>query len=331
MNRYKVVYFNVDDNLDYENKMLKEWGVANLDLVEAKDSNDKFFDYAKDADGIVVEYFQFTEEVISKLDKCKIIALQSIGYNNVNVEAASKRGICVTNIPGFCTEEVALHTVGFILDCVRKISFLDRSVRNGLWDPLLGRKTYRISGKTIGLVFFGGIPKYMAPILHSLGMKVQVYAPTKSKEFLAEYCCEKVDTLEELMATSDFVSLHAPLTEQTRHLINADQLRLMKKTAYFINTARGSVVDEAALVKALNEGWIAGAAVDVIEDEVNEKSDLFEIENVTITPHAAFVSEDSFYEGRRLSLKMLVERLSEQKVPTNLVNKAVADKLIFDM
>jgi len=332
MKKYKVVYFNVDDNLDYENQLLHEWGVDDIELVEAKDSNDKFYDYVKGADGLVVEFFPLTDVVIHHLahDNLKIIALQAIGYSNVDVKEACEHNVCVTNIPGFCTPEVATHAVGFMIDCARKISLLDRSVRAGKWDPLLGRKALRMAGKTVGMVFFGSIPKYMVPILKSLEMEVQVYAPTKSKEYLAEFGCKKIDTLEELMASSDYVSLHCPLNDATRHMIGEKELKLMKKTAFLINTARGSVVDEPALVKALKEGWIAGAAVDVIEDEINEKSDLFELENVVITPHSAFVSDDSFYEGRRMSLKMLVERLSEQKVPANLVNKEIAGKIVFD-
>jgi D-3-phosphoglycerate dehydrogenase len=213
---------------------------------------------------------------------------------------------------------------------VRKITYLDRSVRAGKWDPLLGGKTFRMSNKVVGLVFFGSIPKYIIPILKGMNMKVQVYAPTKTKEFLDGYGCKKVDTLDELLKTSDFISMHTPLIPGvTEHMMGEAQFKMMKDSAYFINTARGGVVDEPALVKALKEGWIKGAAVDVIEDEANEKSDLFEIDNCVITPHAAFVSEDSFAEARIIALRQLVERLHGKKIPENLVNKAVAEKVVF--
>jgi D-3-phosphoglycerate dehydrogenase len=258
----------------------------------------------------------------------KCVSLQAIGYGNVDIKAATEYGICVTNAPGFCTEEVAAHTVGFMIDLVRKITYLDRSVRAGSWDPLLGGKTFRMSGKTVGLVFFGSIPKYMIPILKALDMKVQVYAPTKTVEFLADYGCTKVDTLEELLKTSDFISMHTPLIpDVTYHMMGEEQFKLMKDSAYFINTARGGVVNEPALVKALKEGWIKGAAVDVIEDEANEKSELFELENCIITPHAAFVSEDSFAQARIMALNNLKQRISDNIIPENLVNKDVADKL----
>lgn len=324
----KVLYYNIDDNLDYENSLLKEWGIDNLELVEVKDKEGKksFIEYAYDFDGVVVEYQQMTKEIISSLPNLRIITLQSIGYNNVDISAATQNNVCVTNIPGFCTEEVALHTIGMIIDLVRKITFLDRSVRKGKWDPLYGYKTYRLTGKTVGLYFFGSIPKAMTPILKAMGLKVLVYAPTKSKEYLEEFGVIKAETFEELLTKSDFVSVHCPLMESTTHLISEKELRLMKKSAYLINTSRGKVVDEAALVKALKEGQIKGAAVDVIEDEDTEQSELFALENTVITPHAAFVSEDSFYEGRKRALKQLVLRLAKNERPESLVNKELQIK-----
>lgn len=329
----KVVYYNVDDTVDFENQLLEKWGVKDIELIEFKngaerDNPEAFLEAVKDADGIVVEFFQITGDLLARMAKTKVISLQAIGYSNVDIPAATENGICITNSPGFCSQEVALHTVGMMIDCVRKITYLDRSVRAGKWDPLLGGKTYRMSGKTVGLVFFGSIPKYMVPILKAMEMDVICYAPTKTAEYLAQYGVKKVDTMEQLLKESDFVSLHTPLIPGvTYHMMSEEQFRMMKESAYFINTARGSVVDEPALVKALKEGWIKGAAVDVIEDEANETSELFKIDNCVVTPHAAFVSEDSFAEARIIALKQLTERLHDNKVPTNLVNKDVAAKM----
>lgn len=323
----KVIYYNVDDNLDYENELLKKWGISDIELVEIKNDPKKdgksFIDCVKDADGLIVEYEQITREVIEQLPNLKIVSLQSIGYNNVDVQACTDHGICLANAPGFCAEEVAVHAVGMAIDLVRKISFYDRTVRQGKWDPLLGYKTYRMKGMTFGMVFFGTIPKTMVPILQALGLKILVYAPTKTKEYLAEFGCEKAETLDELLENSDFVSLHCPLMKETTHLISTEQLKKMKPSAFLINTARGPVVDEPALVAALKDGTIKGAGIDVIEDEVNETSELFGLENVVITPHAAFISEDSFYDAREKALKQQVMRLSEKKKPEFLVNKTV--------
>lgn len=326
----KVLYFNIDDNLDYENELLKEWGIDDLELIEIKDKEYKksFGEYVRDsqAEGLVVEYEQVTKEVMDMAPELKIISLQSIGYNCVDIAAATEHKICVTNIPGFCADEVALHSVGFAIDLARKITYFDKTVQNGNWNPLLGYKTYRLKDKVFGMVFFGEIPKRMVPVLKALGLKILVYAPTKTKEFLAEYGCEKAETLDELLETADFVSMHCPLIEGvTYHMMGTEQFRKMKKTAFFINTARGSVVDEPALVAALKNGEIQAAAIDVIEDEVNETSELFGLENCILTPHAAFMSEDAFYEGRRRCLEHLAQRLSKKMAqrPTNIVNSEV--------
>ena len=328
----KVLYYNIDDNLDYENSLLKEWGITDIDLIEIKDpeGTKNFVSHINEvqAEGLVVEYEQVTSEVMDSCPTLKQVSLQSIGYNNVDISAATKRGISVTNIPGFCAEEVSVHAIGLMIDLVRKITFFDKTVRAGKWDPLLGYKTYRLTGKTFGMVFFGEIPKKMVPVLKALGLKILVYAPTKTREYLAEFGCEKAETLEDLLKVSDFVSLHCPLIKDvTYHLIGEKELKMMKKEAFLINTARGSVVDEPALVEALKNGTIKGAGIDVIEDETNETSELFGLENTVITPHAAFISEDSFYDGRRRALKQLIQRFSEKTVPTTLVNKDV--KIIF--
>ncbi len=324
----KVLYFNIDDTLDYEKELLQQWGIRDMELIEIKDKEYKktFGEYLRDsgAEGLVVEYDKVTKEVMDMCPELKIVSLQSIGYNNVDILAATDHHICVTNIPGFCADEVALHSVGFAIDLARKITYFDRTVQAGKWDPLLGYKTYRMQDKVFGMVFFGEIPKRMVPMLKAMGLTILVYAPTKTAEYLKEFGCEKAETLDELLERADFVSMHCPLIEGvTDHMMGEEQFKKMKKTAFFINTARGSVADEKALVKALKEGWIQAAAVDVIEDEMTEQSELFGLDNCILTPHAAFMSEDSFYEGRRRSLEHLVQRLSKKERPTNLVNSDV--------
>ncbi|MFT8318635.1 MAG: C-terminal binding protein [Sporolactobacillus sp.] len=323
MAKKKILFYQIDDTLDYENQLLADWKIADLELVEAKDPAVDFIETARDADGVVVEYQQLTRPMLEQLPQLKIVALQAIGVDNVDLEAASRQGICVTNCPGFCSEEVALHTIGLIIDLSRKITLLDRTVRAGSWDPLYGYRTYRLSNKTIGLYFFGSIPKMMMPMLKALGLRVLVFAPTKTAEFLQTYGAEKAETFDQLLTESDILSLHCPLTEETTHLISDQELKRMKKSAFLINTARGKVVDEAALVHALKTGEIQAAAVDVIEDEAVEKSDLFTLENTIITPHAAFISNDSFYNARRIALAQLVQRLSKNERPDNLVNADV--------
>lgn len=313
----KALYYNIDDNLDYEKSLLEEWGIDDVDLIEVKDPDRKtpLSDIINkyDISGIVVEYDRITDELMEKCPSLEIVSLQSIGYNNVDIASATRHKVLVCNIPGFCADEVALHTIGFMIDLTRSITFLDRTVQAGRWDPLLSYPMHRLKGKTFGMVFFGEIPKRIVPILHAFEMNILVYAPTKSSEYLSRYGCRKAETLEELLSSSDFVSLHCPLIPGvTEHLMGEEQFARMKPTSFFINTSRGSVVDEKALVKALKENMIQAAAVDVIEDEISEKSELFGLDNCIMTPHSAFLSEDSFYEGRRRSLRHLVEKLSSK-------------------
>ncbi|KAB8287262.1 C-terminal binding protein [Bifidobacterium avesanii] len=321
----KIVYYNISDDLEYERSLLDKWGISDrVDLVERKTGrgdDEDFVAAAGDADGVVVEYYQITGAVMDRLPKLRVVGLQSIGTNMVDKPAATAHGIAVTNAPGFCVQEVAATAVGMIIDLARKITYYDRDVRRGNWEPLDGPMPHRLAGMTVGLVFFGGIPRLMAPMLRALGMNVVAFAPTKTEEFLAGYGVAKADSLDDLLARSDFVSIHTPLIEETRHLIGERELGLMKPTAFLVNTARGAVVDERALVAALRDGTIAGAAVDVIEDEDSEQSKLKELDNVVINPHAAFLSEESFYQARAMALEGMVDLLVDGKAPRYLVNK----------
>ena len=321
----RLVFYNTAWNLEYEKSLLHEWGISDIELIDVKENDPAAITgHLADADGVIVIYEQIDERVLSKCPRLKCVSVPSIGYNNLDLDAGTRHGVCMTNAPGYCEEEVAEHTIGLMLDLARKISFHDRSVRSGKWDPMLGYKTYQIKGKTLGLVFFGHIPKLIAPMAKGFGMEVLVYAPTKSAGEIQKYGCEKADSLEELLEKSDFVSLHCPLINGvTDHLIGEKELQKMKETAFLINTSRGEVVDEKALVKALKEKWITGAGVDVIEDEAKAHSELFELEECTVTPHAAFLSEDSYYKARKIALEQQIQCLIAGKYPTNLLNIAI--------
>lgn len=322
----KLVYCNTTEDLEYEKNLLREWGISDLELVDVKEPDPtKIPERLSDADGVVVIYDRIDKDLLERCPRLKCASVQSIGYDNLDVEAGTEFGVCMTNAPGYCEEEVAEHTVALMLALVRKIAYYDRNVRKGIWDPMIGDKTYRLSGKYFGMVFFGHIPKLVTPIVKAMGMKVLVYAPTKTTEEIYEFGCEKVDSLEELCERSDILSLHCPLIDGvTDHLIDEKLLKRMKKTAFLINTSRGEVVDEKALVKALKEKWILGAGLDVIEDEANAKSELFELADCTvITPHAAFLSEDSYYMARKIALEQQVQCLIAGKYPSYLINKDI--------
>lgn len=326
-----ITYYNATDSLDYERRLLDEWGMADRvrlravrsDHPEQMDDED-FVRSVRGSQGVVVEYFTITDALMDRLPSLRVVGLQSIGTDMVDKPAATRHDIAVTNSPGFCQKEVAVTAVGMIIDVIRRITSYDRSVRRGSWDPMEGPTPRRIQGMTVGLVFFGGIPRLMAPILRAMDVRVIAYAPTKSAEYLASFGVEKAGSLDDLLRVSDVVSLHAPLMPETRHLISARELSLMKSTAFLVNTARGAIVDEKALVGALKNGTIAGAAVDVIEDEITEHTELRNLENVVINPHAAFLSEESYYQAKRMALRGMVDLLVDGRRPRYLVNSDVA-------
>lgn len=247
-----------------------------------------------------------TDEVFAVVPTAKIFANYAVGFNNIDCAAAKKRGVIVTNTPGALTDTVAEHTIGMLLAITSRLAEGDRFMRKGLytgWAPmlLLGDE---VKGKTLGLIGAGRIGARVAHIAHhGLGMKI-VYtdmAPIAALETEMQAVFKK--TPEEVLPESDMVSLHVPLLPTTQHLINADRLRLMKTSAYLINTSRGPVIDEAALVEALRSGVIKGAALDVFEQEPALAPGLAELENVLITPHIA-----SATVGAREEMALLAAR-----------------------
>jgi len=249
----------------------------------------------------------------------RLVASLSIGLNHVDVKGLAKRGVLVSNCPGYCAEDVALHTMALTLDLMRQTTFSNRTVLAGTWNPHLGYEMRRPQGQTMGLVFFGNIARRVAPLARALGMRVLVWAPTKSAGELAAAGCKKAATLAELLGTSDVVSLHCPLLPETRGLIGADELALMKPTAFLVNTSRGPVVDEAALIGALDAGTIRAAALDVLANEREPDTRLTGHPHCLVTPHAAYVSREANSALIRLGLDAVIELLVEGRKPTNLV------------
>lgn len=316
-----VVYCGIGDDLGYEREILARRGLGDricLREVELPGrSRREVVAALSGAAAVVVENVEIDADVLAGLPDLKIVALQSIGVNSVDLTAAARAGVQVSNAPGFCVEEVAAHTVGLILDLLRHITFYDRQVQAGGWDSLPAGQAMprRVRGLTVGLVFFGAIPRAMVPVLRALGMRVIAYAPGKSAEVLTGHGVEPVADLAQLLQESDVVSLHAPLTDTTHHLVGARELALMKPDAVLVNTARGPVVDEAALVAALRDGTIAAAGIDVIDDEVTASTALRGLPNVVITPHAAFLSQESYLQARQMALDCVLDVLVEGQAP----------------
>lgn len=315
----KVLYYDIPGDLTYEEELLAAWGLqSSVQLFRSNPETEDFADAMQrtGAEAAAINFVPIDESVLNRLPDLKILALESIGFDCVDLEAAKRHNVYVTHVPGYCSEEVALHALSLLLCLERRILYWDRNVRNGNWSVTGGFPMHRLTGQKAGLVYFGSIPGKLAPWLKALGMEVLVYAPTKSAEFLAQYGCRKADSLEELLRESDVVSLHCPLIQGvTDHLIGREELKQMKKTAFLINTSRGGVIDETALISALKEGTICGAAVDVLEHEAEGKSELIGLENCIVTPHVGYLSEDSDRECRRRCLKQIIQVLIDREIP----------------
>ncbi|HII60390.1 D-2-hydroxyacid dehydrogenase [Pyrococcus horikoshii] len=259
---------------------------AGLEVIyEEYPDEDRLVELVKDVEAIIVRSKpKVTRRVIESAPKLKVIARAGVGLDNIDVEAAKEKGIEVVNAPAASSRSVAELAVGLMFSVARKIAFADRKMREGVWakKEAMG---IELEGKTIGIIGFGRIGYQVAKIANALGMNILLYDPYPNEERAKEVNGKFVD-LETLLKESDVVTIHVPLVESTYHLINEERLKLMKKTAILINTSRGPVVDTNALVKALKEGWIAGAGLDVFEEEPLPKDHpLTKFDNVVLTPH----------------------------------------------
>ena len=276
-------------------------------------------------DGILTCWNPVRESVITAAKKCQVIARYGIGLDNIDVEAATEQGIVVTNVPAYCMDEVSDHAMGLLLACARKIPRFDRAVKNGVWDQNIGPEMHRIRGKTLGIVGFGRIGQAIIPKAKAFGLTINVCSPRTDPKRIQQQGAQKV-TFQELLTTSDFITIHAPLTQETEHLFSNAEFRAMKPTACLINTARGGIVDTTALTTALRNGDIAGAGLDVLEIEPPEPdTELLTFDNVVVTPHAAFVSEDAILELEVTAARCVAQVLTGQ-LPESVVNPSVLEQ-----
>ena len=310
------------ESLDVEKKILGNLG----DLVPLQTKKpDEFIAQAGDCDALLNTYAgPITADVMAKMPKCKIIARYGIGVDTIDLVAATEAGIIVTNNPTYCIEEVAEHTMALLLDSARKIAFYDRLVRAGTWAVPPGKPLYRLVGRTLGLVGFGNIARQVAVRAAAFGMKV-LYADPFVKDGQFSEPGKKVE-LTELYKEADFISVHPPLTPQTRGMINDDVFSKMKPTAVLINCARGPVVDTAALVRALDAKKIAGCALDTTDPEpLPDPHPLRGRDNVIINPHVAWYSETAMV-GLQAGAPNEVRRVLSGEWPVNVVNRDVKKK-----
>ena len=305
-------------DLEIEQVVLGEIGI---ELVDAPDGEeDTLADLAGGVSGIMTCWAQTTRKVIEAArPELKVVSRYGVGLDNIDVACATEHGIPVTYVPDYCMVDVAEHTMALLLALSRKVAKLAGKVKAGTWDIQSGVPLSRLTGRTLGLLGFGRIAREVANRAQVFGLRVLAYSPSLAPDPCAEYGVEAVG-LDDLLSTSDYISLHCPSTEDTRGLIGSDALGRMKPTACVINTARGDVIDETALADALAAGQIAGAALDVrINEPPGEGDRLISMENVISTPHAAFYSTESLIELRERTA-WETRRVIEGIEPENLVN-----------
>ena len=259
-------------------------------------SADDILAVARDADAVLVTYAKLPGDLLRELKRCKVIGRFGLGVDNIDIPAASALGITVTYVPDYCMQEVSDHAMALLLSLVRKVPLSNKLVQSGRWEVPPVVPIHRLSGRVLGLVGFGNIPRTLAPKAKAFGLRVVTHDPYVSADVLGKAGVESVG-FDELLAMSDFVSIHAPLLPATRGLFNAEVFRKMKKGALLINTARGPLVDETALIAALDSGQLGGAALDVVTSEPLAKdSKLLGRDNVILTPHTAFYSVEALNE-----------------------------------
>ncbi|WP_276270767.1 C-terminal binding protein [Haloarcula litorea] len=251
-------------------------------------------DAARGADALVLDVnSRVTAGVLAALPDLRLVARAGVGIDTIDVAAAADHGVTVTNVPEYCTDEVATHTVALLLDCVRTVAEYDRDVKAGTWDWTSTRDIHRTRDRTLGLVSFGPIARRVREQVRGFDFDVIAYDPYVDAEETAAADVAKV-ALDELYERADYVSLHAPLTEETEGLVDADALARMRDHAILVNTGRGGLIDEDALATALREGTIGGAGLDVLREEPpGEDHPLVELDNCVVTPHAAWRSVEA--------------------------------------
>lgn len=326
MARFKIVTTGpggTDHSLEMETL-----SALGAEIVEVSGGDDELARAVADADAIYAKGRpRITARVIEAGRKLKVVSLGSVGVDSVDVDAATRLGVPVTNCPDTFIEEVADHAMTLILASWRRLVVQDQLVRKGDWAkarPMLYQYP-RLRGMTLGFVAFGHVARAVATRAAPFGFNMLAYDPYIEELVMSEYGVEPVG-LDELMQRSDIVSMHAPGTKDAHHLLKEKHFRQMKKTGLFVNTGRGSTVDEAALIKALQEGWIAGAGLDVLETEpVGHNNPLLGMDNVTLTAHVASAS-DRFDKARRRRVGAELSLVLSGKWPRACVNPSVLEK-----
>lgn len=322
--KFKVVLTDYEwSDLSIEHSIFSPYGI-NFTAARCKNEED-VLSVAENADAIISGFAPLSEKVIQSLRRCKVISMNGASFDNVNVEAATEKGILIVNCPDYCFEEAADHTMAMILSCARGIFQYDRRIRNKIWDFKAAGPVQRMRDSVLGLLGFGRIAQAVAIRALAFGMIVVASDPFINDAFIRTKGAKPASAMETI-AAADYLSIHVPLTKETRKFIRAEELSCMKRSAFLINISRGAVIDEAALYEALKSGVIRGAALDVIEKEPPDNNDqLLSLENVLITPHAAFYSEDAMRDVRYRAAQEVI-KVFKGEIPNHVVNRRVLEQ-----
>lgn len=314
--KFKVLLTDYEfEHLQYEEDVFAESGL-DIEFIKAQcKTEEEVIEKAKEADAILNQYAPISRKVIEALENVKIISRYGVGVNTIDLEAAQEKGITVANVPDYGMEEVSNHTLALLLSCARKVTLLNNEVKKGNWDFKASVPIHRFDKQTVAVLGFGRIPRRFIEKVKPLGFKLAAYDPFVSEADMAAAGVQKMG-LDEIIREADFLSVHVPLIKDTYHLLNEERFNQMKKNAVVINTARGPIIDEKALAEALEKGIIAGAALDVTEEEpIGKDSPLLKMDNVIITPHSAWYSEEAMVELRQKAARNIIQVLSGEGSP----------------
>jgi len=319
MGKYKVVILKtIFPDTKVEEEILKEIN-ADLILIPSADE-DTIIQHISDVDAIVTPYVQVTEKILEAAKKCKVVVRTGIGVDAIDIPAATRRGIYVANVPDYCFDEVSDHTLALVLALQRKINIISQKVKKGAWGVDEVKPIFGLKGQIYGLVAFGNIARVVAKKAQVFGFNIIATDPFIPPEEAKKFGVKLVE-FDKLLEISDVISIHAPLSKSTYHMFNEETIGKMKSTAYLVNTSRGGLIDQRALYNALKSGKIAGAALDVMEEEPPKVDEpLLTLDNVIITAHIAYYSEASEIELRKRFSKEVVTVLKGGQ-PKNWVNR----------
>ncbi|MEE2620633.1 MAG: C-terminal binding protein [Chloroflexota bacterium] len=303
-------------NIDIEKNFFDS---KNIELVVSKNKSD-LKKQIVDADGLLFCFESIDEDILRSSKNLKVAQRYGIGVDNINIEVATELGIVVSNIPDYCIDEVSDHAMSMILSLNRLLARDSDLVKKGLWNEIKkDKRVYRLSEATLGLLGFGRIGRRISKKAKNFGLKVIAYDPYLNEKEIDDV---EIHSLNKVLKDSNIISLHLPLTEQTNHIIDTEQFDLMNKDTILINVSRGGLINEEALIENLNNGKIRGAGLDVMESSTDKTNGLFSFDNVIITPHTAFFSQESSEELQLRSSMQLYDVLTGSK-PKFLINPDV--------